>query len=380
MAAVDANTTTGLALLEDCATFVSNALTAAQPADLAKAWADFILGKGPLTKYDGVEALMRESSVYGPDTKLGDLGAGRRVIIQTGRMSAPWRPRIYDSADHGDASQLLYDVALRSGSLPMGVGVRDGEVDGAVLSNNPLMSGLARAVGGGGYAVPVPLEIVRVLSLGADDGSSHLSDLLLPGGLTGAAARASLPEQDVVDEQRRQLEKLAEHLPRGRDQIDELLASVVHHGKPLISPKVADVVRSVIPVVSGNVHTALRRLGVGSASTPPTLLEWGWPQWLASPDNPAYLLQVFLNSEGRGVAAQCADLIADRALRLAPVGLLSTNAAVLLLLVGQHLLVEKFGRATAQEWEVTFPGWLEDFYGFDPSFQATMAWVATQWM
>src|SRR5262249_17291703 len=146
--------------------------------DPAAALRDFLLGKGALSDYTRVEALMREPDNYGDDT-LGGI-AHRRLVIQAASMCTPWRPRIYDSGSVADLAVPLYDAALCSGSFPLVFPVRNGQVDGMMFTNAPAMAGVAQAVAGTGAAERVPLDQIRLLALGSDDGSSNLSDLAIP--------------------------------------------------------------------------------------------------------------------------------------------------------------------------------------------------------
>lgn len=103
---------------------------------------------------------------------------------------------------------------------------------------------------------------------------------------------------------------------------------------------------------------------------------WGWPQWLAYPLNPIFIIQVLWNSQGRGTSALCSQLLGAQTLRLAPSGLLTTNSALALICIGQMEVVFGFGKDTAARWSSVL--W-QPLYQFKPGIAETRAWIDAQW-
>lgn len=387
MGLVDAGETTGLELLERCLAFLKEALAAMRPADPVKAWLDFMIGEAPLLGYQGVQQVMVEPANYGEDT-LGSL-TSRRAVVIAGRMSSPWSPRVYDSADPQCAGQLLYDVGLCSGSFPMVYPIRAGEVDGAMYTNNPAMVGLVQALAGAGKVGAVSPADARVLTLGLDDGCSNLSNLFLPGSRVsdvesqselGGAPPKSL-ELAVVHGK---LREIFDRLFSADAQIDAIVSALSSVSPPVIDPRTADGMRQITQRLRARMNTMLLELESPTVrgtviEPPPAEQPWGWPPWMVFPLNFIYLLQVMLNSQGRGVGEQCQRLLGDRSLRLGPVSLLPTNEAAMLLLLGLDDVAIAFGELTALLWRVTWPVELASLLGFHPGFRESLSWVARAW-
>ncbi len=387
MGLVDAGQITGLALLESCLTFLKQSLAAMRPADPVKAWLDFMRGEAPLLGYQGVQQVMVEPANYGTDT-LGDLSARRAVVI-SGRMCSPWAPRVYDSADPRCAEQLLYDVGLCSGSFPMVYSIRMGQVDGAMYTNNPAMVGLVQALAGAGKVGPVSPTDARMLTLGLDDGSSNLSNLFLPGShvpdppppLEAGGAPPKSPELAAVHGK---LGEIFVRLATADAQIEAIVSALSSAQPPVIDPRTADGMRQITRHLRGRMNTMLVEIEAAARheavpAPPPAEQPWGWPPWTVFPLNFLYLLQVMLNSQGRGVGEQCQRLLGDRSLRLGPVTLLPTNEAAMLLLLGLDDVVVAFGELTALLWRVTWPADLVKWLGFHPGFGAALSWSESAW-
>ena len=387
MGLVDAGEITGLELLQRCLAFLKEALAAMRPADPVKAWLDFMLGEAPLLGYQGVQQVMSEPANYGEDT-LGTLTARRAVII-AGRMSSPWSPRVYDSADPQCGDQLLYDVGLRSGSFPMVYPIRAGQVDGAMYTNNPAMVGLVQALAGAGKIAPVSPADARVLTLGLDDGCSNLSNLFLPGSrvddgesqLENRGAPPKSPELAVVHGK---LGEIFDRLFSADARIDAIVSALSSASPPVIDPRTADGMRQIPRRLRARMNTMVLELEDPTlreiaSSLPPAEQPWGWPPWMVFPLNFIYLLQVMLNSQGRGVGDQCRGLLGDRSLRLGPVSLLPTNEAAMLLLLGLDDVAIAFGELTALLWRVSWPGELVQWLGFQPDFTQSTSWIESAW-
>ncbi|MFS8068281.1 MAG: patatin-like phospholipase family protein [Byssovorax sp.] len=387
MGLVDAGEITGLELLERCLAFLKEALAAMRPADPVKAWLDFMGGEAPLLGYQGVQQVMVEPANYGEDT-LGSL-TSRRVVVIAGRMSSPWSPRVYDSADPQCAGQLLYDVGLCSGSFPMVYPIRAGQVDGAMYTNNPAMVGLVQALAGAGKVGPVSPADARVLTLGLDDGCSHLSNLFLPGSrVSDAEPQSELggapPKSLELAVVHGKLREIFDRLVSAKARIDAIVSALSSASPPVIDPRTADGMRQITRRLRARMSTMLLELESptvrGTALEPPPAEQpWGWPPWMVFPLNFIYLLQVMLNSQGRGVGEQCQRLLGARSLRLGPVSLLPTNEAAMLLLLGLDEVAIAFGELTALLWRVTWPAELASWLGFHPGFRESLSWVESAW-
>jgi patatin-like phospholipase len=403
MGLVDSKKITGLQLLQSCLAFLESALAAMLPPDLAgvvDAWGHFALGETPLYSYQGygkdapnggVQALMTEAANYGTDT-LGSLG--RRVVVVAGRASAPWSPRIYDSAEPADAEQALSDVALCSGSFPMVFPIRDGQVDGAMYTNNPAMVGLVQALAGTKAIAPVSPADAIVFTLGIDDGSSNLSNIFMPGASASAAADPPAPsaeEKLTADllEVGAKVASIAAKMPAAQAQVEAIMQVLTRGDKPLIDDRTADAIRQIhlrlglrAAKMASDLASSKQSPAPGGATVgaPETEQGWGWIPWLISPLNFLFAAQVLINSQGRGVGDQCQRLLGDRSFRVGPVSLLPSNEAALLLLLGLHDLVSDLGDLTATLWRVTFPGFVVRDLGFQPGFSETTSWVSTPWL
>lgn len=387
MGLVDAGEITGLELLERCLAFLKQSLTAMRPTDPVKAWVDFMRGDAPLLDYQGVQQVMVEPANYGNDT-LGSL-TSRRAVVISGRMSSPWAPRVYDSADPLCAEQPLYDVGLCSGSFPMVYSIRAGQVDGAMYTNNPAMVGLVQALAGAGKVGPVAPADAHVLTLGLDDGCSNLSNLFLPGSHVPDAA----PQEDAGGAPPKsadlalvhgKLGELLQRLASADAQIEAIISALESAQPPVVDPRTAHGMRQITRHLRGRMATMLLELESPSRreavpAPPPAEQPWGWPPWTVFPLNFLYLLQVMLNSQGRGVGEQCQRLLGDRSLRLGPVTLLPTNEAAMLLLLGLDDVVVAFGELTALLWRVTWPADLVRWLGFHPGFGAALSWIESGW-
>jgi hypothetical protein len=389
MGLVDAGEITGLELLARCLAFLKQALAAMRPADPVKAWLDFMLGEAPLLGYQGVQQVMSEPANYGEDT-LGSL-TSRRAVVIAGRMSSPWSPRVYDSADPQCADQLLYDVGLRSGSFPMVYPIRAGQVDGAMYTNNPAMVGLVQALAGAGKVGAVSPAAARVLTLGLDDGCSNLSNLFLPGSNVADAEPPPQPESSGAPPKSPELAavhgKLGEIFDRllsADARIDAIVSALSSANPPVLDPRTADGMRQIPRLLRARMNTMVLELEspAGRETTlapPPAEQPWGWPPWMVFPLNFIYLLQVMLNSQGRGVGDQCQGLLGKRSLRLGPVSLLPTNEAAMLLLLGLDDVAIAFGELTAVLWKVSWPAELVSWLGFRPGFRESLSWVESAW-
>jgi hypothetical protein len=236
---------------------------------------------------------------------------------------------------------------------------------------------------------PVSPADARVLTLGLDDGSSHLSNLFLPGShvadaepqsQTGGAPPKS-PELAVIHGK---LGEIFERLRAADAQIDAIVSALSSASPPVIDPRTAEGMRQIPRLLRDRISTMVRELEShapreAALEPPPAEQPWGWPPWMVFPLNFIYLLQVMINSQGRGVGDQCRSLLGDRALRLGPVSLLPTNEAAMLLLLGLDEVAIAFGELTALLWRVTRPADLVRWLGFQPDFTASLSWVESAW-
>ncbi len=106
-----------------------------------------------------------------------------------------------------------------------------------------------------------------------------------------------------------------------------------------------------------------------------TNVGWGWLHWLASMRNPLLLMELLLNSDGKGTAFQCEQLIGDHYLRLA----VTPEGAPVLDFLGivfnqTHRVVDK-AKTTASRWDAE-----RNTDRWSPNFEETLGWVKRVWM
>ena len=326
--------------LQDCLAFVSDCFVALQPTS-DEAYVQFLLGKTALCSAEPLRKVLEDT--LGADTTLGDLP--RPFSCQGGRMAAPWGPQVLSNVNDEHVDTNLVSAVLRSSAGPMCLPIHEIHVDGFVYTNNPTMSGLTRLIADGAAS----LDEVVLLGVGGDDGSSKLSNIFLPDNSLRF-------DSDMPDRVRKLHDALDD---RGRrsmgDDYDALSAGIAHfaeHAKKLGLKLTYDVQDGANP-------------------------DWGWLAWLAYLPNPVYLLQVFFSSAGRGVSQQAHELLGERAFRLAPMGLMTSNVGFLLIALQLAQTVIDSGERTASLWQNPASN---KGLAFQPSIATTKRWLREQWM
>ena len=326
--------------LQDCLDFVKQCFLALQPTSDG-AYLEFLGGKTALCSAEPLRRVLADT--LGADTTLGDLP--RPFSCQGGRMDEPWGPQVLSNVNDQHVDTNLVSAILRSSAGPMCLPIHEIHVDGFVYTNNPAMSGLTRLIADGAATV----DEVVMLSVGGDDGSSKLSNIFLPDN--------SLRFDSDMPQPLRVLHEALDddHAPlMGTDY--EAISQGVSHFRD-------------------NAHKLGLKLSydVQDGSNP----DWGWLAWLAYLPNPVYLLQVFFSSAGRGVSQQAHELLGDRAFRLAPMGLMTSNVGFLLIALRLAQTVIDSGERTSWLWRHAATN---ATLGFQPGVRATKTWLQRQWM
>lgn len=273
----------------------------------------------------------------------------RKLSLLTAPMGPPYTPYLQSNwgANAMSSSETLAACAVRSGSMPFWFPAMQGNLDGAFFINNPAMPGLSAIAGQMGLDA---LNDVVLLSMGADGGTSNLSNEFIPGqSLQGLPSPKPIPP------------KMAREFPE----------------MPV------DFVRSVMNQVRANLKDIMAKLlkirfdRDNRREEHNETQNWGWKQWIAYPGNLAYILQVLLNGHGYGGAWQCDQFIGERSLRLAPTGLMSLNEGTLMYFLGQVDELFGFSKHVARLWG-------EDktskMYEFNPDLSLTLSWIDYHWM
>ncbi len=326
--------------LQDCRAFVSDCFLALQPTS-DDAYAQFLRGKTALCSAEPLRKVLDDT--LGADTTLGDLP--RPFSCQGGRMAAPWGPQVLSNVNEEHADTHLVSAILRSSAGPMCLPIHEIHVDGFVYTNNPSMAGLTRLIADGAATV----DEVVLLGVGGDDGSSKLSNIFLPDNtlhFDGDMPLALKKLQDALDGGGRQAMA---------DDYGALSSGIAHfaeHAEKMGLKLTYDVQDGANP-------------------------DWGWLAWLAYLPNPVYLLQVVFSSSGRGVSQQAHELLGDRAFRLAPMGLMTSNVGFLLIALRLAQTVLDSGGRTAALWQNPVSN---QALAFQPDIAATKRWLKRQWM
>jgi hypothetical protein len=326
----------GAAVAADAVEYADGILRSMAPED-GRAYKRLLKGDAPLIESDNISTFLADNT-----RDFGDLA--RRVTVLSCKAHAPYDPVITANFGPGAAAESSVDVIVRSSSLPLWSTPHQGHVDGALFTNNPATTGLldllSRTRGG---EAPVSLDDVVLLSFGGDDGSSRLSNLRCPGVEDDGPDVLTLLKTIGVP--------ISKKLTRSSQHLAELQQELLER---------------------------LQDLGLDiDPEQTPSGERWGWRHWLGYPGNLAYAFQVWTSSEGRGAHWQCQQLLGKRAFRVAPVGPLSTNEALLALFLGKPEPVIDVAKLTSGLWE--------DPVGsaalkFDADLQETLAWVDQHWM
>jgi len=337
----------GAAVAADAVDYADGVLRAMAPQD-GRAYKRLLTGAKPLIESTGIRAHLSENT--------GDFASlPRRVSVLSCSARAPYDPLITSNYGRGASAEDSVDVVVRSSSLPVWSAPHQGRIDGALFTNNPSTTGLLELIASTrGTDEQVDLDDVVLLSFGGDDGNGKLSNLRCPG-----ASKESKISKDPMA----LLKKLGVPVDKAMKDAAATLGPLQEE----MAAKLAELGLSVAPGAEEDGEP-----GAGEDSE-----DWGWRQWLAYPGNLAYVLQVWVASEGRGAHWQCEQLLGERALRVAPMGPLPTNEALLALFLGQPEPVIEVAKLTGRLWSDP-PS--SKAMGFDVDVLKTLAWVDEHWM
>lgn len=351
-----------LELIDGCLRFTEAALKLHADGD---AYSRLLVGKESMYSNATMEAAIADEQNVGRTTKLSDMT--RRVVIAAMEATAPWAPKIYDSARDKDASAL--EIGLESPALPVMLPLRNGRADGAFVANNPSMYGITHALSVAN-AAGVSLDDIVLLSLGGDSGSSSLTDIITPWTRSADTdlSAVKLPQVSIDTD-----EKGGKDAQLLQQQLNDFWGELKSHLSMLEDPQFA-VPRFGTRFLSEENHLQPAGLDMKPEGNSP----WGWRLWVAYPLSPLYLYQVVITTMGLSVAQQSQMLLGDRALRLAPLTLLSTSW-ILLMAFGLNLdaVVSKDAQLTADLWANPLTS---TAYKFSPDIATTQRFVTEQWM
>ncbi|MGM0576437.1 MAG: patatin-like phospholipase family protein [Myxococcota bacterium] len=303
------------------------------------------LGTGVLSMQPGRPFRRLLERTYARSPRFGDLASD--VVIVSYRVlpdedgDDKRGPKIYrydarEGARGDDAEVPTAEVALRSSALPMLLPVQTEHVDGAIFANNPAMCAV--------------VDYLSEEIWASDEGRLAPEDLV------------ELPFHLVMRSGQRYRPVTAEHAEQRHRLVSDRLARLV-----VLSMGGDD------PAFGSWVTRALLRTGLSA---------WGWLPWNFAPTYPMLLMQLFLNSGGRGVSYQASQLLGERFLRLAltPADrrLLETFAYSVL---GGERRVRRAAEATVHRWLAEArrppdPGRKPLL----PTWEDTRSWVGDQWM
>jgi len=329
------------------------------------------------------EPLRVISQTYLGDARLSDLALP--VVILSTRMNTPWQPEILSwvpgSPVGGD--RLLVDIALQSGACPIVLPLQGLHTDGGLFQNNPAMAALSallsRRRDRGSDIEGLGLDDIALWSLGADDGSSSMSNRRLPGqtGDMAVAEPESVLGPDIVGPTPAVQAVLPADLMAQAPA--SLVAALALSEQVALAPAALEkALRDLLdrPEVAAHIDLDFFKSRLETVSKDGEPQSWGWSQWLTYLFNPLYLGQVFLNSQGRGTSEMAAGLLLDGTLRLGPVGALGTNQQFLMLMLGLWPLLLANATMVSELW-----AWAptSKLLGFQPTVTQTLAWLDLHW-
>ncbi len=321
-----------------------------------------VAGEDAMVPVGPLKALLERDDVLGRNTRLGDLDWG--VVLVAARMLPPWTPHLMSNVGPTpDMNLRLVDAVLRSTAFPVLLPGWQGYTDGAMYANSPSAVAIIEHYGG---RVP---DDVMLLSLGADDGSSTVSNLWTPADGEGVNDPDVHSLRRFVTKTGQSLfeavtDKVADVL--GMDQeleLDERVKAAIQQVvRTAPADKAAAVANWLYPAamraeeIQQRIHQSWTREFEWAAELfqPPestALDDWGWKAWALYPNNPVFGLQVFLNSQGRGTHHLSTRLLGEgNALRIAPVAFVSSNSVFLCMIFALADEALAAGRDTANLW------------------------------
>jgi patatin-like phospholipase/acyl hydrolase len=138
---------------------------------------------------DNMETALKKR--FGAQKKLSDLK--KKVIIPAFDLDnegqpppRTWKPKIFHNfeGDDSDGDCLVYKVGISTSAAPTFFQSYDGYIDGGVFAGNPSMCALAQTQDAKRFeGKPVPLNEIRMVSLGTGTSSQYISGDKLDWGL-----------------------------------------------------------------------------------------------------------------------------------------------------------------------------------------------------
>jgi|GEM_PF-2192081 len=367
---------------------------------LADSFANLLVGASAMIGNRDLRQMLVEELGGG---HLSDLS--RRVSIVSTAKAEPYLPALW--SNFGPQHLQRHDVTLveagmHTSAFPFWVPVRGGQLDGCMWTNAGGTAGLSAAIAAAPDAKgrSVLLETAVMLQIGGNDGLSDLSNRYLPGQPSPPEPDRALvelgfpPTPPTIDDNTSEAdlngaEQYALHV------YGEVFAStmdrVASFGPDDDSGRVsraAERVAGVVKKVEGRVKTLLKPMERKANQealerkrktdgAEPHNESWGWSEWLGYSGNPAFILQQWLTSLGRGSELSSRNFLGDRVLRVGPVTFLGTNVALLCVAFGHCDAIYWFADLSAQLW--ANPTTSKRF-SFTPGWDETQTWAAANWM
>lgn len=386
-------------VLRDALAFTEGIFELYSPSDgeeLQSALSNALVGGSAMLGNRGIEAFLNRE--LGESTRLGDLQI-RAACLTTSVGPPDYSPRLWSNfGPEATPQRTLVEAAMTSGAFPLWVPARDGLVDGCMFNNSPGMPGLAAAIGAetskAGRARM--LETASLLQLGTLDGGSSLSNRYLPGTPSPALPDAAVrkPTVTITDATTEaDLKAVSDYGLYWAGAFHDSLQSQLSNGIPLPEPpsRVRNVgarVKGVIEAAADGLYaltepirrkdqSEIEKRKLATDDDHPRNQSWGWREWLGYPVNPAYILQQWLNSLGRGADMTARHMIGERALRVGPTTYMGTNVYELGVIFGVLEPVYWFSEFSVELWANPVTS---QRFEFAPDWQTTTDWVERFWM
>ncbi len=337
--------------------------------DGMKSYKKLIEGKEAMLSNMEFAPFIAEMTNFTHDTKLST-----KLCLLSTLMGPPYTPQVHTNwGKDAMADFPLVEGALRSAAMSLFFPGRAGHLDGVFFVNNPAMSGLAKIIGEMGLE---SVDDLVMLSLGGDDGSSTLSNKYIPGD-----PMVDLPKPKPLPPG---IGKLIPDMPveMAEDVMNQARANLIQIVSKVFRIDFDDVMNQASANLIQMVNKVFR-VDFDDANVleteclPGDNQNWGWRQWLLYPANIGYLVQVLMNSHGRGSAWQCEQILGERLLRLAPVALMSMNEGSIMNTLGMTQEVIAYSEFAARAWGDKDTSVK---YEFSPDLPLTLSWIDYHWM
>lgn len=342
---LDQDELTGMEIADKLVDYVDRLLELMK-MDGIKSYKKLIEGKEAMLSNMEFAPFIAEMTNFTPDTKLST-----KLCLLSTLMGPPYTPQVHTNWGKDAMEDFpLVEGALRSAAMSLFFPGRSGHLDGVFFVNNPAMPGLAKIIGEMGLE---SVDDLVMLSLGGDDGSSTLSNKYIPGD-----PMVDLPRPKPIP-------------PGLTKQIPEMPVEMAEDVMNQARANLIQIISKVFRVDFDDIHASETECIPGDNQN------WGWRQWLLYPANIGYLVQVLMNSHGRGSAWECEQILGERLLRLAPVGLMSMNEGSIMNTLGMSQEVIAYSEFAARAWgdkETSVK------YEFSPDLPLTLSWVDYHWM